>query len=102
MWINSDGVLYFGECVQGDRAATPEELAAYEAAEAKAQLQRQIVVIEIKTQMNRAMREGMLGAAEFVAATKGVTPELLYTQNDSYKAVRDVDKQIAQLRRLLK
>ena len=31
MWINQDEQLYFGDCVQGDREATPEEVAAWEA-----------------------------------------------------------------------
>lgn len=31
MWINSIGVLYFGDMQQGDRAATSEEVAAWEA-----------------------------------------------------------------------
>lgn len=30
MYINSQGQLYFGDCAQGDREATPEEIAACE------------------------------------------------------------------------
>ena len=64
--------------------------------------QQQIDAIEQKTLMNRAVREGMLATAEFIASTKGVTPALLYTQNDAYKAVKDVDTVISQLRKELK
>lgn len=31
MFINSEGVLYQGDCAAGDREATPEEIAAWEA-----------------------------------------------------------------------
>lgn len=31
MWINSNGQIYFGDCALGDRAATPEEIQAWEA-----------------------------------------------------------------------
>lgn len=74
-----------------DPAPTPAEIA-----------QQQIDAIEQKTLMNRAVREGMLATAEFIAATKGVTPDLLYIQNDAYKAVKDVDTVISQLRKKLK
>lgn len=30
MWINSNGNVYFGDCAQGDREATVEEVAAWE------------------------------------------------------------------------
>jgi len=32
MWINSQNQLYIGDCAQGDREATAEEIAAWEAA----------------------------------------------------------------------
>lgn len=70
--------------------------------EISAQAQQEIDTIEAKTMMNRAVREGMLAMTEFVASTKGVTPDLLYTQNAAYKSVKDVDKQISQLRKKLK
>lgn len=31
MWINAEGQIYFGDMAAGDRAATAEEIAAYEA-----------------------------------------------------------------------
>ena len=64
--------------------------------------QQQIDAIEAKTMMNRAVREGVLAAAEFIASTQSVTPDDLYTQNSGYKAVKDIDKQISQLRKKLK
>lgn len=30
MWTDAQGIIYFGDCQQGDRSATPEELAAWE------------------------------------------------------------------------
>ena len=35
MWISERGLLYIGECVAGDRAATEEEIAAYEMEKAR-------------------------------------------------------------------
>ncbi|CAB4168053.1 Domain of unknown function DUF4376 [uncultured Caudovirales phage] len=35
MWISERGLLYIGECVAGDRAATEEEIAAYELGKAR-------------------------------------------------------------------
>jgi len=32
MWINAQGGLYEGDCATGDREATPQEVAAWEAA----------------------------------------------------------------------
>ena len=63
--------------------------------------QQQIDAIEAKTMMNRAVREGMLAMTEFVAATQKVTPDMLYVQNAAYKAVKDTDNQVKQLRKLL-
>lgn len=39
MWIDAQGVVYFGDCRQGDRAATPAEIANWEAARAAAYAQ---------------------------------------------------------------
>jgi hypothetical protein len=63
--------------------------------------QDQINAIEAKTMMNRAVREGMLAMTEFAAATQKITPDILYQQNAAYKAVKNVDNQIRQLRALL-
>ena len=63
--------------------------------------QGQIDAIEAKTMMNRAVREGMLAMTEFAAATQKITPDILYADNAAYKAVKDVDNQIRQLRALL-
>ena len=54
MWINSQGQLYYGDCVVGDRAATPEEVAAWEASRIepeKTKAKRQIAEIERDTLM---------------------------------------------------
>lgn len=57
-----------------------------------------IAEIERQTLMNRAVREFMLLSAEATAAAHGVTPANLYLVNPAYKAVKDVDTQIAALR----
>lgn len=58
----------------------------------------QIAEIERTTLMNRAVREFMLLSAEATAASHGITPAVLYTVNPAYKAVKDVEAQIAALR----
>lgn len=58
----------------------------------------QIAEIERQTLMNRAVREFMLLSAEATAASHGVTPAVLYTVNPAYRAVKDVETQIAALR----
>lgn len=35
MWTNSNGNVYFGDMQNGDRAATPEEVAAWESSKAE-------------------------------------------------------------------
>lgn len=71
-------------------------------AEKKAAVQSQIDAIESKTIMNRATREFMLRLAEKEAEGQGVTLEQLYAANDGYKAVKDVDSQVAALRAQMK
>ena len=105
MWINSNGNVYFGDCAQGDREATPEEVAAWEASRVepdKTKAKRQIAEIERDTLMNRAVREFMILSAEAQAAAQGVTPAQLYAVNPAYKSVKDVDTQVTALRGKLK
>ena len=71
-------------------------------AEKKAAVQSQIDAIESKTIMNRATREFMLRLAEKEAEDQGLTIDQLYAANDGYKAVKDVDTQVASLRAQLK
>lgn len=68
----------------------------------KGKAKRKIAEIERETLMNRAVREFMLLSAEAQAAAQGVTPEQLYEANPAYKAVKDVDNQIAELRKKIK
>lgn len=105
MWRNQSGQLYFGDCVQGDREATPEEVAAWEASRIepeKSKAKRQIAEIERETLMNRAVREFMILSAEAQAAAQGITPTKLYDANPAYKSVKDVDTQVTALRWKLK
>lgn len=105
MHITSNGDVYFGDCAQGDREATPEEVAAWEASRIepeKNKAKRQIAEIERDTLMNRAVREFMILSAEAQAAAQGVTPAQLYAVNPAYKSVKDVDTQVTALRGKLK
>jgi hypothetical protein len=95
---NSDYADYLAWLAEGN---TPEP-ADLVPVPTQAQIaQGQIDAIEAKTMMNRAVREGMLAMTEFAAATQKITPDILYADNAAYKAVKDVDNQIRQLRALL-
>ena len=61
-----------------------------------------ITQLEKETLMNRAVREFMLLSIELQAAAQNITPAQLYAANPAYKAVKDVDKQIENLRKKLK
>jgi len=92
MYINSQNNLYFGDCAQGDRAATPEEIAAWEAARTSNAIKDQIASLEQSQLMPRATREFMLMFMEANA-----TPEIL-AANFGYQAVKAFDLQIKALR----
>ena len=105
MWMSEKYGIYFGDCLQGDREATPEEVAAWEASRIepeKTKAKRQIAEVERETLMNRAVREFMILSAEAQAAAQGVTPAQLYAANPAYKSVKDVDTQVTALRGKLK
>jgi len=105
MWINQNGSMYFGDMQHGDREASAEEVAVWEASRIepeKAKAKRQISELERETLMNRAVREFMLLSAEAQAAAQGITPAQLYAANPAYKSVKDVDTQVTALRGKLK
>jgi len=92
MYINSQNNLYFGDCAQGDRAATTEEIASWEAARTSNAIKDQIASLEQSQLMPRATREFMLMFMEANA-----TPEIL-AANFGYQAVKAFDLQIKALR----
>lgn len=105
MYIDKENRPYFGDMQPGDREATPEEVAAWEASRIepeKTKAKRQIAEIERETLMNRAVREFMLAYAAREAAANALTLDQLYAVNPAYKAVKDVDTQIVALRGKLK
>lgn len=59
MWINSSGNLYLGDCILGDREATPAEVSAYEATKERARLDG---ITVSKWQLVRALNDMNLRA----------------------------------------
>lgn len=110
MFIDQNGNLYHGDMRLGDREATPEEIAAWEAARnAPPTPLQQIESLEqfqIK-RTARAIREERLKEMEQYAQTSlGLNPTQLYaaaslpnaaTALKSYKELKDLDTQIAAL-----
>jgi hypothetical protein len=96
--------------IEGDREATPEELAAREAGLLRAEVLGQIERTERTTMLPRAVREFMLAHIEEKAAalgaSQGLTAEealtLLSARNLGYRNVKRLDADIAALRRQLK
>lgn len=91
MWINENGLIYEGDCHAGDRAATSEEMAAWELSKLPSP-QSQIEALEREQLMPRATREFMLLFME-----TQFTPEVL-ALNPGYMAVKAFDNQIKDLR----
>ena len=64
MWINAQGDLYEGDCAQGDRASTSEEMAAWQAARAAV-----VPRLVTATQIVRALAQmGLLAAVQAAVA----------------------------------
>lgn len=91
MWTNQNGLIYEGDCRDGDRTATPEEIAAWELSKLPSP-QSQIDALERQQLMPRATREFMLTFMELNAP-----PEVLAV-NPGYQAVKAFDLQIKALR----
>lgn len=91
MWINSIGIVYEGDCRIGDRAATAEELQAWELSKQPSPL-AQIKALEADQLMLRATREFMLMFMEANA------PADILAVNPGYQAVKAFDNQIKALR----
>ncbi|ARV17472.1 hypothetical protein AEP_00512 [Curvibacter sp. AEP1-3] len=109
MWVDTFGNLYEGDCRAGDRAATPEEVAAWEQSRSPSPLQQ---ILELEAQQVRDMarfdREQALASAEALALAEfGIEPEDLYAMGAgpnpptaalNYRRLKDLDNQIKALR----
>lgn len=71
-------------------------------AERKALKQAQIDALEASQYMGRSEREGWLAMVLAQAAAQGMTEPILYTKNIFYKKLKDIDKQVTDLRAELK
>jgi len=54
MWTNGSGFFYYGDCQQGDREATAEELAAWESARTKASRPQSVSRFQARTALLNA------------------------------------------------
>lgn len=113
MFIDQNGNLYQGEMRLGDREATPEEIATWDAVRNAPPPLQQIESLEqfqIK-RTARAIREERLKQMEsYAQTTLGLNPTQLYaaaslpnaaTALRSYKELKDLDNEIAELRKKL-
>lgn len=105
-YIDKDGNFYHGDMMEGDREATPEEVAAREASLAKAEILATIERLERQAQAPRFIREALIDIAQDRAITlgyaNGLTQEqslaLLRTKNAGFIKLKALDDQIAALR----
>jgi len=113
MYINSQNQLYFGDCAQGDREATPEEIAAWELsripapptpleqiralemqyADAQAKLTRQSL---LAIALERACADPLA-----VGLTRDEVHEALMAGDNGYAALFNLEQQVEALRVLV-
>lgn len=92
IYVSSSGTFYYGDMVKGDHAATPDELAAYEAAQAKREAASTIKALELQELAPRFLREYIL-----LSLATQFTPAQLAV-NAAYVKVKAFDDQIKLLR----
>ena len=105
-YINAAGQFYHGDMMEGDREATPEELAARDVAQAKANALATIDRMERQAQAPRFVREALIEIAKeraiALGAANGLTAEeslaLLQARNLGFVKLKALDDQIAALR----
>ncbi len=109
MWTDGQGFFYSGDCRAGDRAATAQEVAEWQATNSPSPLEQ---IRELEAQQVRDMarfdREQALASAEALAlADFGIAPEDLYAMGAgpnpptaalNYRRLKDLDNQIKALR----
>lgn len=84
MWINSNGSVYFGDCAQGDREATPEEVAVWEASRAKLLIPQSVSRFQARAALHLA---GLLDTVEAIMAspTTPVLAKLAWADAQEFK-----------------
>jgi hypothetical protein len=70
MWINKQNQLYFGDIAQGDREATPEEIADWELSRLHASHSTKLVGIEFEGVMCSAMKTDQDGLVAVLVASQ--------------------------------
>ena len=94
MFINSQNQIYFGDCVQGDREATPEEIAAWELSRLPTPVD-QIQAIEAANPItHRMLRDLSMTVAQIAGAVTGTDPMV----NPAVQQIVALEAQIAVLR----
>ena len=93
-YINSENIIYCGDCVVGDREATPEEISAWKASRTTKDLLAKLDADNALSQRN--LRETILLMSEaFKQLSNGA---LDLTSIPGVKRVKDVEAQAAVLR----
>ena len=98
MYINSQNQLYFGDCAQGDREATAEEIAAWEFSRLPTTQDKLNALDSANALTQRNLREFILLTAQAIKATN---PALDLTQIPGVAKVAMVEAEAAQLRAAL-
>jgi len=91
-FVDKSGAFYLGDMIKGDREATPDELTAYTAAQAKRDAAATIKLLELQELAPRFLREYIL-----LSLATQFTPAQL-ALNAAYVKVKAFDDQIKVLR----
>ena len=110
MFINSQNKPYFGDCVPGDREATPEEIAAWELSRAPAPpspLEKiRALEAEYSDAQTRVMRQSLLAIALDRAMQAPAAAGLsiaqvraaLLSKDNGFKAMYELEQKVEELR----
>lgn len=103
MWIDAQGNIYFGDCLPGDRAATPAEVAAWEAVRnAPRPLQERIDAFVRTTSGGRVQNElqldGLTAGLLGVHLASGGTETQLEASNSAYRQAKQLRAAVAAMR----
>jgi len=103
MWINEKGQLYVGDCAEGDREATDDEVTSWQVGREKNVIQSQVdaMLAIAKVQDQWQIQSGM-AALVALAAVQGVSEPQLYADNPGYRHLKDINAQIDALKAQLK
>jgi hypothetical protein len=110
MYINAQNQLYIGDMAIGDREATPEEIAAWEISRLPTAIDQIRALEQTHIDDQRKLnRQAAIDTALTVAcrspAAEGKTRDevhaIYYASNRGYRAMVDLEAQIAELRKQL-